>query len=200
VNRHLLDGNHVRVDQATPHTHRLVFPDNTEASKQLDGGFSVGGIFPSVVVEFGVSESYAELKRDAWDWLWGSDDLVKLVILLKLTKPSSRSQDDPPQHTGWSAFLELWERSVPGTSSMDDLISGASTIAFRIRAVSQDLKGIQQRTTVMAFSNLSSNDAVIHRFVCRQVAAVPLRPFKNSFLTSTRMSRERRSRSNGRIL
>ena len=68
-------------------------------------------------MEVGVSESYAELKRDAWDWLWGSDDLVKLVILLKLTKPSSQSQDDTPPHTGWSAFLELWERSVPGTST-----------------------------------------------------------------------------------
>ena len=92
---------------------------------------------------------------------------------------------------GWLSNIGIGWTEGSGTSSMDDLVSGASTIAFSIRVVSQDLKGIQQRTTVMAFSNLSSNDAVINRFVCRQVAAVPLRPFKNSVLTSTRMSRER---------
>jgi hypothetical protein len=137
VNCHLPDGNSVRVDQATLHTHRLVLPDNTEASKQLDSGISVSKDFPSVVVEVGVSESYMDLKRDAWAWLWGSDDFVKLIILIKITKLSSQSQIGSPQHTSWSAFLELWERSAPGASSKEDLGSqaGVSALVFGIHAV-----------------------------------------------------------------
>jgi hypothetical protein len=115
VNGYLPQANHVTIDLATSHTQRLIFPDDKEAAKQLDSGISIGKIFPSVVVEVGMSESYVELKRDAWEWLWGSDGLVKLVIVIKLSKPTSQRHDNPPQHTDWSAFLELWEKVGSGT-------------------------------------------------------------------------------------
>jgi hypothetical protein len=87
------------------------------------------------VVEVGVSESYKELKRDAWDWLWGSGELVKLVILIKLTKSSSQPHIDSSQSTSWAAFLELWERSAPGVSAVENSESGASVIIFRIQSL-----------------------------------------------------------------
>lgn len=93
----------------------LVYPDGREGTKQCDGGIRLASSqhdLPGVLFEVGLSETYLDLQRDAWDWLWGSDKLVQLVILLKFRKPPP-DDDDEFNPTKWlPAFLEVWERGV----------------------------------------------------------------------------------------
>jgi hypothetical protein len=99
----------------------LFFPDDKAASKMFDAGICIGAHFPPIVVEIGVSESYAELKRDAWDWLWGCDATLKhehkykpinLVVIVKISRPTSPLAAGSEPQTGWTAFLESWERAL----------------------------------------------------------------------------------------
>ena len=91
----------------------LLFPDGQGGVKQCDGGLALRSrrhSFSPIIYEVGVSESHLDLKRDAWDWLWGSEGIVRVVILVKLKKPP-QGLIAPSIPAQWApAFVEVWER------------------------------------------------------------------------------------------
>lgn len=93
--------------------YELLFPDGRGAEKGFDVGLEYAHPpppYPAIVFEVGASESYPELKRDAWDWLWGTCLHVQLVILVKLTKPSEGSEGEFEVANWGPAYAEIWER------------------------------------------------------------------------------------------
>ncbi|KAJ6264514.1 hypothetical protein Dda_0661 [Drechslerella dactyloides] len=76
------------------------FAGRFEGSIKLpDYCFKMRGLpFPTVVLETGMSESYAKLLRDKDIWITGSAGFTKVVLLVKITRGSG----------GVTAFLELW--------------------------------------------------------------------------------------------
>jgi hypothetical protein len=64
--------------------------------------------YPSFVVEVGYSKTWAELKRDAADWLRGSHGQVLAVLIMKLTKPALDSEYGDVEK--WKGFIELYTR------------------------------------------------------------------------------------------
>lgn len=82
-------------------------------SKTPDAGikiFRVGeaDLYPRMVVEVGYSESEAELKNDAWDWLRRSSNCVQTVIVVKFSTRRGVEMQSPDN---WEAWFELWARS-----------------------------------------------------------------------------------------
>lgn len=65
---------------------------------------------PAMITEIGDSEASEVLRAKAFDWLWGSDGQVQLVMLINLQRPKNRK--DRYDRRKWTATLELWKRST----------------------------------------------------------------------------------------
>ncbi|KZP20152.1 hypothetical protein FIBSPDRAFT_543563 [Athelia psychrophila] len=104
--------------------HELVFPDGKAGEKGFDIGLELDNppaAYPPIVFEVGASESYLDLKRDAWDWLWGSCHQVQVVILVKLHKPAKGSEGELEISNWGPAYVEVWERAEVERKPVGDI-------------------------------------------------------------------------------
>jgi len=79
--------------------------------KNSDGAWALSGAkyestLAHMVVESGYSESHPDLIRDAWDWLCLSDKRIRLVLLVKIVKPTPMSNNLEE----WNIWVEAWVR------------------------------------------------------------------------------------------
>lgn len=87
-------------------------------SKTPDAGIKIfrageADLYPRMVVEVGYSESEAELKNDAWDWLRRSANCVQTVVIVKFCPPRGVETQSP---ANWQAWLEIWARNPENKS------------------------------------------------------------------------------------
>jgi hypothetical protein len=88
---------------------------NNMMMKSADQSFKLRGLrkkeynrYPCFVIEVGYSETFADLKRDASHWLWGSHGQVLSVLIVKFAKPTLADEFGDIQK--WRAFMELYIR------------------------------------------------------------------------------------------
>jgi hypothetical protein len=91
---------------------RFALDGQPTREKVPDAGLKVNrvgdaNVYPRLVVEVGYSESEAELKDDAWDWLCRSSGEVQSVMLVKFRAPDPAKMQSP---RNWRAWIDIWAR------------------------------------------------------------------------------------------
>ncbi|KAF8157279.1 hypothetical protein B0H34DRAFT_493870 [Crassisporium funariophilum] len=127
-----------------------------------------GEFDPMFVVEVGVSQTTAQLRKTMMKWLYRSEGYVRFVVVIDVEKP--RNKDLVADPAKWSGVIEIWART--SGAELPVAAAPAAPQANNNHPATQEESdelerptGLSRAFTVQSRSYLSRSTALPHHFL-----------------------------------